>query len=390
MITQAAVPSILKTMQPGPTHYATDEARWRAVAVRDPAAAGAFLYAVRTTGVYCRPGCSSRRPLRENVRFFGTAQEAQRAGYRACKRCLPDEEVNGQSGEPHAALIARACREIEEAEAAPGLDTLAASAGLSRTHFHRLFKRLLGVTPRQYAAAHRLRRLRDGLSVDGVNEAGVTQGKERVTDAIYGAGFGSGSRAYEAAPEALGMTPGKYRRGAPDTEIAYATAQSSLGWVLVAATARGVCAIELGDDPAALEEQLRRRFPAARLAAGDGSFAGWVAEVVALVEAPERGLALPLDVRGTAFQQRVWEALRQIPPGQTASYAQLAERIGRPTATRAVAQACGANVLAVAIPCHRVVRSGPSRAGEGLGGYRWGVERKRTLLEREAGTRALG
>lgn len=346
--------------------FETDLERWEAVVNRDRRAEGHFVFAVATTGIYCRPGCSARRPRRENVRFFARAEEAERAGFRPCKRCRPE----GPSiEERHAAAVARACRLIESAEEAPDLATLAGAAGMSRYHFHRIFKAATGLTPRAYASAHRARRVREAL------REGST-----VTDAIHEAGFGSASRFYDASREVLGMPPSSYRRGGREEMIRFALGECSLGSVLVAATAKGVCAILLGDDPEALLRDLEDRFANARLVGGDESFESLVARVIALVEAPALGHDLPLDVRGTAFQQRVWQALRDIPAGSTESYAEVAARIGAPGAARAVARACAANPAAVAVPCHRVVR----RNG-GLSGYRWGVERKAALLEREAG-----
>ena len=271
--------------------------------------------------------------------------------------------------EATAARIAAACRRIEGATEPPRLAELATQAGLSTFHFHRLFKAATGLTPKQYADAHRAGRVRDALS----------RADAKVTDAIFDAGFNATGRFYEQAGALLGMTPRQYRAGGVDARIAFAIAQTSLGALLVARSARGVCAISLGDDPDALLRELQDRFPRAELVGGDAGFERLVAQVVGLVEQPGVGHDLPLDVRGTAFQQRVWQALRRIPPGQTASYADIAARIGSPKAVRAVAQACAANTLAVAIPCHRVVRSDGA-----LSGYRWGVARKRALLEREA------
>ncbi|WP_459616569.1 bifunctional DNA-binding transcriptional regulator/O6-methylguanine-DNA methyltransferase Ada [Bordetella sp. 2513F-2] len=340
--------------------------RWAAVQARDPAADGRFVYAVKTTGVYAAPSSAARLPRPENVEFFDTPQQAEAAGYRPSRRAAADRSTAARR---QAALVAELCREIERAENPPDLRELAARAGLSPYHLHRVFKSVTGLTPRGYAAAHRGRRLRDAL--------GSPHGS--VTDAIYQAGYGSGSRAYAHADAVLGMRPREYRAGAPDTEIRFAVGQCSLGAILVAQSPRGVCAILLGDDPEALVQDLQDRFPRARLLGGDAAYERLVAQVVGLVEMPARGLDLPLDVRGTAFQERVWQALREIPAGQTVSYTELARRIGLPRAVRAVAQACGANPLAVAIPCHRVVRLG----GE-LSGYRWGIARKRALLEREA------
>ena len=348
------------------TAYLTDEARWQAVQSRDPAADGHFVYAVRTTGVYCRPSSSARLPKRENVEFFGNAEAAEAAGYRPSRRARGDQT---RAAIERAALVARACRLIEGAEVLPRLDELAQQAGMSPHHFHRIFKAETGLTPKAYASACRARRLREELSVPTAS----------VTDAIYEAGFNSNSRFYETAEQLLGMCARDYRAGGVGAVIRFAVAQCSLGALLVAQSQRGICAILLGDDPDALVRDLQDQFPKAQLIGGDGDFEQLLAQVVGFIEAPSLGLYLPLDVRGTAFQQRVWQALRAIPAGETASYAQVAERIGAPKAVRAVAGACASNRLAVAIPCHRVVRSDGA-----LSGYRWGVERKRALLEREA------
>jgi len=339
--------------------------RWAALLARDPAAEGAFVYSVATTGVYCRPTCPSRRPKPENVTFYASPTEAENAGFRPCRRCRPNE---APAAERHAALVAEACRRIERAESPPSLDALAAKAGVSPSHFHRLFKSITGLTPKAYAAAHRAKRVREELS----------NGASSVTEAIYGAGFNASSRFYEKAKDALGMTPSAYRAGGAGAEIKFAIGQCSLGAILVARSEKGVCAILLGEDPEELVRDLQDRFPKAKLIGGDEEFEKLVAKVVGFVEAPALGLDLPLDVRGTAFQQRVWEALRKIPAGATASYAEIAERIGAPKAVRAVAAACAANKIAVAIPCHRVVR----KDGD-LSGYRWGVARKRALLAKE-------
>lgn len=336
--------------------------RWQQVVSRD---AGAdFFYSVKTTGIYCRPSCAARLANPKNVRFHATTADAEEAGFRACKRCRPNEPVDARG---HAAKIADACRLIETSDTIPSLASLAGEAGLSPHHFHRLFKASTGVTPRAYATAHRARRLRESLGQS-----------ERVTDAIYEAGFGSGSRFYEKADAILGMTAGSFRDGGFGNDIRFAVGESSLGPILVAASGRGVCAILMGDNPEDLVRDLQDRFPKAQLIGGDTVFENVVAKVVGMVEAPQLGLGLPLDVRGTAFQQRVWQALMRLPAGTTATYADIAQAIGRPKAVRAVAQACGANALAVAIPCHRVVRTDGS-----LSGYRWGVERKRVLLDRE-------
>jgi AraC family transcriptional regulator of adaptative response/methylated-DNA-[protein]-cysteine methyltransferase len=342
-----------------------DDPRWAVVLSRDPAADGEFFYAVRTTGVYCRPSCAARTARPENVEFHRTATDAERAGFRPCKRCHPDRPP---LAEQHALRVAELCRLIEHAEREPALHELAAHAGLSAWHLHRVFKAITGLTPKAYAAAHRARRVR----------AELARG-ESVTEAIYGAGYNSNARFYAQSGAMLGMTPSRYRAGGADTEIRFAVGECSLGSILVAHSDRGVCAILIGDDPDVLARELQDRFPMARLIGGDAEFERRVAQVVGFVEAPRLGLDLPLDVRGTAFQHRVWQALQQVPAGETVSYSELARRIGAPRSVRAVARACAANTLAVAIPCHRVVRT-----DGGLSGYRWGVERKRALLAREA------
>jgi len=355
----------MKTITAAAGTVAADANRWRAVLRRDAGADGTFVYAVRTTGIFCRPSCPSRRPRRENVTFHDTVAAAAREGFRPCKRCRPTEA--GLDAR-HAALVEAACRTIEAADAPPTLERLARAAGMSRFHFHRVFRAIAGVTPRAYAAARRGRNVRDQLVRTST-----------VTEAIYGAGFNSSGRFYAAADELLGMSPTSFRSGGAGEQIRWAVGASSLGAVLVAATQRGICAIALGDDPAALRRDLKMRFPRAAVIEGDASFQDLIARVIALVESPARTVDLPLDVRGTAFQQRVWDALRQIPAGTTASYTEIARRIGSPRAVRGVASACASNPLAVAIPCHRVIRSDGA-----LAGYRWGLERKRTLLAREA------
>ena len=349
-----------------PTSFGDDEARLAAVRRRDPAADGMFLYSVATTGVYCHPSCAARPALRHNIAFHATRQDAERAGFRPCMRCRPHLPPRA---EREAALVAAACRTIETAEAEPSLATLAAAAGISLHHFHRMFRRIAGVTPKAFGAAHRQARVQAGLAAG----AGVTQ-------TIYDAGFNSSGRFYEAADAMLGMTASRYREGGPGETIRFAVGQCSLGCVLVAATGRGVCAILLGDDAPALLAELRGRFPKSMLRDAKPEFADWVGQVIAFVERPGASAAftLPLDIRGTAFQRQVWEALRAIPPGETLSYAAVAARLGKPAAVRAVAGACAANALAVAVPCHRVVASTGA-----LAGYRWGVERKRALLARE-------
>ena len=348
------------------TDYHSDEQRWAAVQQRDRGADGVFYYGVRSTGVYCRPSCAARLALRRNVSFHADCAQAEAAGFRPCLRCQPDQPP---LAERQAAVVARICRLIDAAEQEPDLDSLALESGMSRFHFHRVFKAHTGITPKAYAAAGRGARLQAGLAQAG-----------SVTDALYAAGYNSSARFYAGAPALLGMTPGAFRAGGSGAAIRFAIGACSLGAILVAATDKGICAILLGDDPDALARDLQDRFPRAELLGAEADFEQTVARVVALVEAPEIGLDLPLDVRGTAFQQRVWQALRDIPSGRTVSYAELAELVGVPRGARAVAGACAANALAVAIPCHRVVRNDGA-----LSGYRWGVERKRILLEREGG-----
>ena len=343
----------------------TDDPRWQSVLARDAAADGRFVYAVRTTGVYCRPSCPSRRAKPQNIRFYADGEAARAGGFRPCLRCNPD---GTSSADANAALIASACRMIEAAHEAPSLDTLAERIGMSRFWFHRQFRAITGLTPKQYAAAHRSQKLRQGLASE-----------TSVTGAIYEAGYSSGSRFYEQAGARLGMTPSRFRKGGADEVIRFALGQCSLGAILVAQSGRGICAITLGDDPEALLRDLQDRFPHAELIGADAGFEAQVAQVVGFVEAPQIGLDLPLDIRGTAFQERVWQALREVPAGQTQSYAMIAQRIGSPRAVRAVAQACAANRIAVAIPCHRVIREDGA-----LSGYRWGISRKRALLDKEA------
>lgn len=340
------------------------EARRRAVHRRDRTADGTFVYAVKTTGVYCRPSCPSRRARPENVEFHDDAAAAERAGFRPCKRCQPNEPGLAKR---HAETVAMVCRLLEASEEEPTLEALARHAGLSAFHLHRVFKTVTGVTPKAYASAERARRLRRKLA-----------GTASVTEAIHAAGYGSPARFYEKSNQRLGMTPSEFRAGGKDQEIRFAVGECSLGSILVAATSRGVCAIALGDDPEILCHELERRFSRARLVGADPEFEALVAGAVALVEDPRRSPTLPLDVQGTAFQERVWRALSKIPPGTTMTYEALARSLGRPKATRAVANACARNPIAVAIPCHRVVRTN----GE-LAGYRWGIERKRELLRRE-------
>lgn len=345
--------------------YETEDDRWAAVQARDAAADGHFVYAVRTTGVYCQPSSTARLPKRENVEFFESAEAAETAGYRGSRRAHGDQT---SAAAERAALVARACRMIEASETPPPLDDLAVEMGMSPFHFHRLFKAETGLTPKAYSSAYRARKLREELSSPQAS----------ITDAIYGAGFNSNSRFYEASDQLLGMRARDYRAGGAGAVIRFAVGQCALGAILVAQSQRGICAILLGDDPDGLVRELQDQFPKAEIIGCDGEFERLIAQVVGFVETPSIGLNLPLDVQGTAFQERVWRALREIPPGTTVSYAEIADRIGSPKAVRAVAQACATNHIAVAIPCHRVVR----RNGE-LAGYRWGVDRKRELLRRE-------
>lgn len=352
----------------GPDAGGRDAERWDAVRRRDRAADGRFVYAVATTGVYCKPSCPSRPAKRENVTFHPTNAAAEAAGFRPCKRCRPTESG---ADDRHADGIALACRRIEQAvrdgDSAPTLAELAALSGLSPFHYHRVFKAIAGVTPKGFANACKAALARQGLA----------QGRA-VTETIYDAGYSSSSRFYDGATERLGMRPSDYRAGGRGAEIRFAIAACSLGDVLVAATDKGVCAIQFGDDPQRLAEALQDRFPKARLVGGDARFEATVAAVIGVIERPAQVCDLPLDVQGTAFQHRVWQALRAIPAGSTASYADVAHQIGQPKAVRAVARACAANPTAVVIPCHRVVRTDGA-----LSGYAWGVERKRALLDRE-------
>jgi AraC family transcriptional regulator, regulatory protein of adaptative response / methylated-DNA-[protein]-cysteine methyltransferase len=342
-----------------------EDPRWARIVARDKTADGQLWYSVSTTGVYCRPSCPSRTANPENVQLHDTVESAKATGFRPCKRCNP----NGPSIETeNAALVTKACRIIEESEEAPSLEVLAGAVDRSPSYFHRMFKATTGLTPKDYAAAHRAAKVREGLA------SGCS-----VTEAIYDAGFNSSGRFYEKSTDMLGMTPSQYRAGGANEEIKFALGQTSLGAILVASSKKGVAAILLGDDPDKLVRNLQDRFPRAHLVGADHDYEALVARVVGFVEAPRIGLDLPLDIRGTAFQQRVWQALQEIPVGTTVSYTEIARWIGAPGAMRAVAGACAANNLAVVIPCHRVVRNDGS-----LSGYAWGLERKRVLLDREA------
>ena len=348
-----------------PLPSVADDPRWARVVARDKTADGRFWYSVSTTGVYCRPSCPSRTANPRNVRLHATPADAKAAGFRPCRRCNPDGQSNAVENE---ALVAKACRMIEQSADAPSLQELAETIGLSQSYFHRVFKAVTGLTPKAYAAAHRARKLRQELASAGT-----------VTEAMYGAGFNSSGRFYEKSTDMLGMKPSRYRAGGIDEEIKFAVGQTSLGAILVASSKKGVAAILLGEDADELVRSLQDRFPSATLIGGDRAYETLVAQVVGFVEKPALGLNLPLDIRGTAFQQRVWSALKEIPVGETVCYADIARRIGAPKAVRAVASAIAANNVAVAIPCHRVIRNDGS-----ISGYAWGVDRKRELIRRES------
>ncbi|MCW6055680.1 bifunctional DNA-binding transcriptional regulator/O6-methylguanine-DNA methyltransferase Ada [Pseudomonas fragariae (ex Marin et al. 2024)] len=342
-----------------------DDPRWDILVNRRSHAGADFVYGVLTTGIYCKPCSPTRLPRPENVVFFDSAHDAEAAGFRPSLRNAGDSNALQRK---HAEVVAQACRLIDAADSMLNLTALAEQVGISGFHFHRIFKRLTGLTPRAYSVASLRSRVKVQLSQS-----------VSITHALYEAGYNANSRFYEASQDMLGMKPSEYRAGGANVDIRFALGESSLGSILVATSSKGICAISLGDDPHALIEAFQDQFPNANLIGADAAFEQLVAEVVGFVESPATGLALPLDIRGTVFQERVWQALRDIPAGSTATYTQIATQIGLPSAVRAVANACGANKLAVAIPCHRVVRSDGS-----LSGYRWGVERKRKLLEIEA------
>jgi len=355
---------MLMTSLPLNHSHIDEDPRWRVVLARDRSADGQFVYAVSSTGIYCRPSCSSRRPLRRRVAFFDTPADAEHAGYRACRRCRPDQAI---AADPWVEKIRRACVYLANVDGHPSLASLASRLGGSPYHLQRNFKRLVGVTPREYAEACKLRKVR----------AGLRQGSD-VTGAMFDAGYGSSSRFYERAAPKLGMSPTVYRRGGAGSTIRHAIVDSPLGLLLVAATARGICAVRMGSSRAALLDTLTREYPRATHVAGDAALERWTAEILEHLEGRQPRLDLPLDIRATAFQWQVWQALASIPYGETRSYADVAGAIGRPTAVRAVARACAANPVAIAIPCHRVVP-----ASGGIGGYRWGAERKQALLAAE-------
>ncbi len=337
------------------------QSKWQQVMARDARQDGRFVFAVRTTGVYCRPSCPSRRPRRESVEFFSNPNEAERAGYRACLRCKPTE-VSAQ-----AQYVTRARQLLDNAEGVMTLNTLSKRVGLSPFHLQRLFKRATGLSPREYQSARRMQQVKSGL-----------RNGDDVTTAIYDAGFGSPSRLYEKAPQQLGMTPGEYRRGGSGATIRYAIAPTPLGRLLVASTERGLCAVRFGESAPELERGLREEFHRAELRRDEAAMKEYVEPLLAVIRGENTTIDLPLDVRATAFQMKVWEKLRQIPRGETRSYSDIAREIGDSGAVRAVARACASNPVALAIPCHRVIRS-----DGGLAGYRWGADRKKELLERE-------
>jgi AraC family transcriptional regulator, regulatory protein of adaptative response / methylated-DNA-[protein]-cysteine methyltransferase len=347
--------------------------RWHAVETRDHFADGAFVYAVRSTGIYCRPSCPSKKPRRAQVLFFRVPEDAERKGYRPCLRCRP---AHAKQADPHATAVARVCEHIEKVLSDPNggdenalrLQALTARAGISAHQLGRAFRRLIGITPRQYADAHRMRRLKSSLKKG-----------DDVTTALYDAGFGSSSRLYERAPQQLGMTPATYRRGGEGMQIRYTIAASPLGHVLVAATKRGISAIYLSENDATLESELRREYPRAQIERDHRGLEDWVSQIVNHLRGREPRLDLPTDVQATAFQRRVWEELRRIPYGTTRTYTQVARAIGQPTAVRAVARACATNPVSIVVPCHRVVREGGN-----LAGYRWGISRKEALIAHES------
>ena len=363
-MTQATAAHRQGSSQPG-IELVDDEALWQAVLDRDTRFDGRLFFGVRSTGIYCRPSCPARRPRRNQVVFFRIPEAAERAGFRSCRRCRPR---NASMTDPQVQMVREACLYIEEhAGELPTLEDLSAHTGVSAYHLQRVFKRVAGITPRQYAEAMRINQFKTKV------RKGAT-----VTGAMYDSGYGSSSRLYERAPARLGMTPADYRRGGKGVRIRYTIAGSPLGRLLVAGTEKGVCSVRLGDSDAALESNLLGEYPAADVSRDDQAMSEWVGQLLSHLDGARPHLDLPLDVQATAFQWRVWEALREIPYGSTRSYSEVARAIGRPTATRAVARACATNPVALVIPCHRVVRRDSS-----LGGYRWGIERKRALLERE-------
>ena len=343
-----------------------DDPRWQAVLERDTDADGTFVYAISTTGIYCRPTCPSRRPKPEHTRIFNHPHQAEAAGFRPCLRCLPQREETLQQQQIR--IVEDACRQIRENEIAPDLSKLAAHAGFSISHFHKLFKQITGITPKNYAQSLRMQKLEQELN----------KSETSVTEAIYNSGYNESSNFYASKNRLLGMTPSAYKKGGANIMLNYAIAPCSLGKILVAATSKGISSILLGDDTDILLDDLKKRFPKADISQGGTEFEATLNTCLEFIDQPQPQFSLPLDIHGTVFQQKIWQILRQIPPGQTVSYAELARLAGMPKAARAVAGACAANPVAVVVPCHRVVRN-----DGGLSGYRWGVERKRTLLNKE-------
>lgn len=348
------------------TKYQTDDARWEAVTKRDKNADGSFYYAITTTGIYCYPSCPSRLALRSNTQFFDTALDATQAGFRPCKRCKSDQAIPLIRD---ARMIAQTCRMIENADEIPSLNTLAQSQNMSSFHFHRLFKSITGITPKAYVIAYRANKIRTELTTHNTS----------ITDASYSAGFNSSGRFYAASTEILGMTPTNFKNGGNSEIIHYSIGACSFGPILVARSKKGVCAILIHNDDNPILADLQKRFPKATLVEDPSDFQHWLAQVIQFVETPKKNLELPLDIRGTVFQQRVWHILQKTPLGTTASYTDIATQLGDPKAVRAVARACAANPIALLVPCHRVIRS-----DGGISGYRWGVENKLTLIAREA------
>lgn len=348
----------------GEQQFRTDEERWQAVLCRDSAADGLFFYAVRTTGIYCRTVCPARRGHRKNVLFFDSSSQAEAVGFQPCLRCRPND-VGIQQGQ--ADIIARICRLIENSDQALSLKELAAGSGLSTSYLCRIFKQQTGVTPAEYMRAKREKKVRSELLKS-----------QSITQAIYQSGYSSRGRFYENSAKTLGMTPQRDRNGGTGLTVRFAVGECWLGTILVAATEQGICAVWLGSDPQSLLDELQRQYSNATILGGDSTFETWVAQIVGFISDPGSGLDLPFDIRGTAFQIQVWNALREIPVGTTVTYSEIAEKIGRADAVRAVASACAANSVAVIIPCHRVVR-----IGRALAGYRWGIERKKGLLQHE-------
>lgn len=344
----------------------TDDPRWQAVLQHAPEYDGKFVYAISTTGIYCRPLCPSRRPKPEHTQFYDHAQQAEAAGFRPCLRCHPERQQTIRQQQIN--IVEEACRMIRNSETAPDLNKLAGNAGFSASHFHKLFKQITGITPKNYAQSLRMQKLSTELNNSNIS----------VTEAIYNAGFNESSNFYASKTNLLGMTASSYKKGGINIMLHYIIAPCSLGQILVAVSDKGISAILLGDEPESLLADLKQRFANANIQQGGAEFATTLATVIAFIDQPQPQFTLPLDIHGTVFQQKVWQALRQIPPGQTLSYAELAQRIGAPKAARAVAGACAANPVAVIIPCHRIVRN-----DGGLSGYRWGVERKHALLIKE-------